>query len=232
MEGDYSSFVTSPGGTVEVAKKPKGRPKGSKNKPKASRPLVPGDDVMMTPYVLEVPHGNDVVQAISRFSFRQNTGLCVLTASGTVVNASLCLSSAASTPDIACPGHHAILSMSAAFGPRQCPTSGYAAKPLTVSLAAPNGHVIGGLVFGGLVSVGPVYVIATSFNSPSYHKLSSEDEERVRNTGAGEGERGNVPSPLPGGIPLNNDSRTAVHGLWTSVMKPPQPAPSTPPQYF
>ncbi|XP_028802109.1 AT-hook motif nuclear-localized protein 28-like [Neltuma alba] len=236
MDGDYSSFVasrtqtSSPGATVEVAKKHRGRPKGSKNKPKAARPLVPRND-MMAPYVLEVPHGNDVVRAISQFSLHKSTGLCILTASGAVVNASLCVSSVASAPDITCRGYHVILSMSAAFSPHQSLTSNYPPKPLTVSLAAPNGNVIGGLVSGSLVSAGPVYVIATPFNSPSYHKLSYEDEENGQNTTTGEGESGYAPSPLRGGIPVYSGNQAAVHGFWASVIRPPQPAPSTPPQY-
>ncbi|KAI9074176.1 hypothetical protein K1719_043857 [Acacia pycnantha] len=191
----------SPGSTLEVEKKPRGRPRGSKNKPnkETPRPPVPcvGRDVM-APYILEVPDGNDIVRAIYQFSISKNTGLCVLAASGTIFDASLRPSSAASAPGIAFPGRHAILSMSGTFAPHQYPTSDYAPKPLAVSLTAPNGHVFGGLVLGNLVSDGSVYVIAISFNRPSYYNISSHGvEQSLQNMAAAGGENGYAPSHLP-----------------------------------
>ncbi|KAI9074183.1 hypothetical protein K1719_043864 [Acacia pycnantha] len=57
----------------------------------------------MATYILEVPDGNDIVRAIYQFSISKNTGLCVLAASGTVADAFLRPSSAASAPGIAFP---------------------------------------------------------------------------------------------------------------------------------
>lgn len=79
------------GATVEAPLRKRGRPPGSKNKPKqqfgvTTRESEPSD---MSPYILEVGAGDDVVEAVSRFSRRKGTGLCILSASGTVANFSL-----------------------------------------------------------------------------------------------------------------------------------------------
>lgn len=51
---------------------------------------------------------------------------------------------------------------------------------------------MGGLVAGSLVAAGAVYVIAATFDNPSYHRLPVEDEGR--NSGSGGGGEGHSPS--------------------------------------
>ena len=55
----------------------------------APRPLPGSKNKPMSPYILEVPGRNDVVEAISKFCHLKNTDLCVLTASRTVANVTL-----------------------------------------------------------------------------------------------------------------------------------------------
>ncbi|KAF7817024.1 AT-hook motif nuclear-localized protein 17 [Senna tora] len=202
-------------------KRPKGRPKGSKNKPK---PALLASSVSvsdhMAPYLLQVPHGNDVVQAISQFSRRKNIGICVLSASGTVFNAAVRSSAALPAPDVTCPDRYLILSISAAFLPHQSLTSPTALKPLTVSLVAPSGHVVGGLVSGQLLAAGPVFVIATSFNNPIHYTLQSNEEDDAQNTAVasgGESEHAPPPNPLSDGMALyynHHDSLQLPFAQW------------------
>lgn len=79
---------TGDGASIEVVRRPRGRPPGSKNKPKPAAVVVAGREAepAMSPYVLEVPGGSDVVESISRFCRRRNTGLCILNAYGTVAD--------------------------------------------------------------------------------------------------------------------------------------------------
>uniref|UniRef100_A0A5B7B0K3 Putative DNA-binding protein ESCAROLA n=1 Tax=Davidia involucrata TaxID=16924 RepID=A0A5B7B0K3_DAVIN len=77
------------GATIEVVRRPRGRPPGSKNKPKPPVFITRDTEPSMSPYVLELPGGVDVVDAISRFCRKRNMGICVLTASGTVANVTL-----------------------------------------------------------------------------------------------------------------------------------------------
>lgn len=177
------------GATIEVVRRPRGRPPGSKNKPKPPVFITRDPEPAMTPYILEVPGGNDIVEAISRFCRRKNMGLCVLTGSGTVSNVTLRQPSATPGATVTFHGRFDILSISATFLPGT--TSFPVPNGFSISLAGPQGQVVGGLVAGTLVAAGTVYVIGSSFNNPSYHRLPTEDE--VRNSVSGGGGDGHSP---------------------------------------
>ncbi|KAK8662169.1 hypothetical protein V6N13_091756 [Hibiscus sabdariffa] len=72
------------GASIEVVRRPRGRPPGSKNKPKRSVLVYREPNPPMNPYVLEIPGENDLVEAISGFSRRKNIKIYVLNGSGTV----------------------------------------------------------------------------------------------------------------------------------------------------
>ncbi|KAL0322871.1 UNVERIFIED_CONTAM: AT-hook motif nuclear-localized protein 17 [Sesamum angustifolium] len=79
--------TTHDGATIEVVRRPRGRPPGSKNKPKP--PVIitrDSSEPSMSPYVLELPAGVDVVESTSRFCRKRNMGLCVLNGNGVVAN--------------------------------------------------------------------------------------------------------------------------------------------------
>ncbi|KAH7524735.1 AT-hook motif nuclear-localized protein 17 [Ziziphus jujuba] len=179
------------GATIEVVRRPRGRPPGSKNKPKPPVIITRDTEPAMSPYILEVPGGNDIVEAIARFCRRKNMGLCVLTGSGTVANVTLRQPSTTPGATVTFHGRFDILSICATFLPQttaSCPVP----NGFTISLAGPQGQIVGGLVAGTLIAAGTVYVIGASFNNPSYHRLPAEDE--VRNSGSADGH-----SPQSGG---------------------------------
>ncbi|KAK6940243.1 PPC domain [Dillenia turbinata] len=181
------------GASIEVVRRPRGRPPGSKNRPKPPVIITREANVpVMSPFVLELPGGVDIVDSISRFSRRKNLGLCILTGSGTVADVTLRQpSTAASSSTVTFHGRFDILSISATFFtqttsfPRPIP-SGF-----TISLAGPQGQIVGGAVAGPLLSAGIVYVIAASFNNPSYHRLPIEED--VPNSVSGGGAEGQSP---------------------------------------
>ncbi|XP_021808289.1 AT-hook motif nuclear-localized protein 17 [Prunus avium] len=190
------SNPSADGATIEVIRRPRGRPPGSKNKPKPPVIITRDSEPPMSPYILEVPGGSDVVEAVSRFCCRKNIGLCILTGSGTVANVTLRQPSTTPGATVTFHGRFDILSISATFLPQttpSCPVS--VPSGFTISLAGPQGQIVGGLVAGALVAAGTVYVIAASFNNPSYHRLPGEDEA-VRNSGSGDPHS----PPLSGGV--------------------------------
>ncbi|KAL4361389.1 hypothetical protein GQ457_04G024500 [Hibiscus cannabinus] len=71
----------------------------------------------MNPYVLEIPGGNDLVEAISNLSHRKNIRICVLNGSETVSNVTI--HQLSSTPEaiISFHGKFDILSLSATILP-------------------------------------------------------------------------------------------------------------------
>ncbi|WCJ42459.1 AT-hook motif nuclear-localized protein 17 [Euphorbia peplus] len=166
----------SDGATIEVGRRPRGRPPGSKNKPKPPPTLLHDPQPPpMTPYILEVPPGADLVDAIARFSRRKNIGICVLTGSGSVANVTLRQPSTTPPATITFHGRFDILSISATFMPQRVSYS--VPNGFTISLAGPQGQIVGGIVAGTLVAATTVYVIAATFSNPSFYRLPVEDED-------------------------------------------------------
>lgn len=182
---DVSTTTANDGASIEVAKRPRGRPPGSKNKPKPPVVITREPDPSMAPYVLELPGGTDIVDSVTRYCRKRNMGLCILTGSGTVANVSLRQPSSTPGATVTFHGRFDILSISATVFPSLSPSSTLAAfaNGFTISLAGPQGQIVGGAVVGPLMSAGPVYIIAASFNNPLYDRLPSEEE----NSGGGSG---------------------------------------------
>ncbi|MED6185814.1 AT-hook motif nuclear-localized protein 17 [Stylosanthes scabra] len=173
------------GATIEVVRRPRGRPPGSKNKPKPPVIITREPEPAMSPYILEVSSGNDVVEALARFSRRRNMGICVLNGSGTVANATLRQPGAAPGATVTFHGRFDILSVSATFLPQSSSQS--VPTAFAISLAGPQGQIVGGHVAGGLTAATTVFVVAASFNNPSFHRLPPEDDARNEVSG-GEGQ--------------------------------------------
>ncbi|XP_038705017.1 AT-hook motif nuclear-localized protein 17-like [Tripterygium wilfordii] len=222
------------GATIEVVRRPRGRPPGSKNKPKPPVIITRDPEPAMTPFLLEVPGANDVVDALSRFSLRRNLGLCVLTGSGTVANVTLRQPSATPGATITFHGRFDILSINATFLPQT--TLHPSPNIFTISLAGPQGQIVGGAVAGGLMAAGPVFLIASSFNNPSYHRLPPKEEAGNSVSGGGGGGDGHSPPVSSGGgvsgTPGDQSCGMSVYScnlgtdvIWAPTARPPPPPP-------
>ncbi|KAJ9146517.1 hypothetical protein P3X46_028772 [Hevea brasiliensis] len=232
-----NSSAGTDGATIEVVRRPRGRPPGSKNKPRPPVIIARDAEPAMSPYILEVPGGSDVVEAISSFCRRKNIGICVLSGSGAVANVTLRQPSTPPGSTITFHGSFDILSISATFLPQA--VSYPVPNTFTISLAGPQGQIVGGFVAGSLVAVGAVYVIAATFNNPSYHRLPGEDEGR--NSGSGGGGEGHSPSVSGAGAGGGDSGHTQGGGescgmamysshspsdvIWAPTARPPLPPP-------
>ncbi|KAL6983133.1 hypothetical protein U1Q18_016527 [Sarracenia purpurea var. burkii] len=185
------------GATIEVVRRPRGRPPGSKNKPKPPVIITRDTEPSMSPYVLELPGGVDIVETLTSFCRKRNTGLCVLTGSGTVGNVTLRQPSSTPGATVIFHGRFDILSLSATILPASTSMVQPMANGFTISLAGPQGQIVGGAVVGELLAAGPVYVIAASFNNPSFHRLPVQDE--VHNNSSSGGNEGQSPPEVHGG---------------------------------
>ncbi|KAL2317636.1 hypothetical protein Fmac_031512 [Flemingia macrophylla] len=187
------------GATIEVVRRPRGRPPGSKNKPKPPLIITREPEPAMSPFILEVPGGSDVVEALARFSRRKNTALCVLSASGTVSNVTLRQPSLTPGATVTFHGRFDILSLSATLLLHASPSAALPSSAFAVSLAGPQGQIVGGLVVGSLLAAATVFIIAASFNNPSFHRLSSEDDDQDNSVSCGGGGDAQSP-PVSGGV--------------------------------
>ncbi|XP_071695775.1 AT-hook motif nuclear-localized protein 23-like [Rutidosis leptorrhynchoides] len=161
------------GGGDIVGRRPRGRPAGSKNKPKPPVIITRESANTLRAHILEIGNGCDVFDCIATYARKRQRGICILSGSGIVTNVSLRQPSAAGSV-VALHGRFEILSLSGSFLPPPAPPG---ATSLTIFLAGGQGQVVGGNVVGELTAAGPVIVIASSFTNVAYERLPLEDEE-------------------------------------------------------
>ncbi|VFQ72874.1 unnamed protein product [Cuscuta campestris] len=170
--GQGALVISEPGSS---GRRPRGRPPGSKNKPKPPIVITKESPNSLHSHVLEISSGSDIVDCISTFAQRCHRGVSVLSGTGVVADVTLRQLNA---PEgvVTLHGKFEILSLSGAFLPSPSPlrTTG-----LTVYLAGGQGQVLGGNVMGALVASGPVVVIAATYMNAAYQRLPLEEEEEV-----------------------------------------------------
>ncbi|KAG0477863.1 hypothetical protein HPP92_012582 [Vanilla planifolia] len=181
-------------GAVEVGnRRPRGRPPGSKNKPKPPIFVTRDSPNALRSHVMEVAGGADVADSIAQFARRRQRGVCVLSGTGAVANVTLRQPSAPGAV-VALQGRFEILSLTGTFLPGPAPPG---STGLTVYLAGGQGQIVGGSVVGSLVAAGPVMVVAATFSNATYERLPLEEEEEDDDGhGGGSGGGGGGP-PMP-----------------------------------
>ncbi|KAI3501178.1 hypothetical protein L2E82_40748 [Cichorium intybus] len=163
----------SEGKELEISRRPRGRPAGSKNKPKPPIIITRDSANALRTHVMEVADGCDVMESIATFARRRQRGVCIMSGSGTVTNVTL-RQPASPGAVVTLHGRFEILSLSGSFLPPPAPP---AATGLTIYLAGGQGQVVGGSVVGALLAAGPVVIMAASFSNAAYERLPLEDEE-------------------------------------------------------
>ncbi|RWW79716.1 hypothetical protein BHE74_00011981 [Ensete ventricosum] len=209
-------------GAVEVgSRRPRGRPLGSKNKPKPPIFITRDSPNVLRSHVMEVAGGADVAECIAQFARRRQCGVSVLSGVGTVANVTL-RQPAAPGAVVSLHGRFEILSLTGTFlpGPALPGSTG-----LTVYLAGEQCQVMGGSVVGSLLATGPVMVVATTFGNATYERLPLEGEEEgeEEETGGGGGGVGGLldpsllsmynlpPNLIPDGQQLAHDEVARAH---------------------
>lgn len=156
-------------------RRPRGRPPGSKNKPKAPILVTRDSPNALRSHVMEVAGGADVADSIAAYARRRRRGVSVLSASGCVANVSLRQPAGGGTAVVPLHGKFGILSLTGTFLPGAAPVG---STGLTVYLAGGQGQVVGGAVVGPLVAAGPVMVIAATFANAQYERLPLEGQDQ------------------------------------------------------
>lgn len=117
-----------------------------------------------TPHVITIAAGEDVAVKIMSFSQQGPRAICILSANGAISNVTL-RQCATSGGTVTYEGRFEILSLSGSFLPMESGGTRSRTGGLSVSLAGPDGHVIGGVVAGLLMAASPVQVVVGSFLS-------------------------------------------------------------------
>ncbi|KAM4108830.1 hypothetical protein ACB094_03G075200 [Castanea mollissima] len=112
-----------------------------------------------TPHVISVAAGEDVGQKIMMFMQQSKREICILSASGSISNASL-RQPATSGGNITYEGRFEIISLSGSYVRTEL---GGRTGGLSICLSSTDGQIIGGGVGGPLKAAGPVQVIVGTF---------------------------------------------------------------------
>ncbi|XP_042466097.1 AT-hook motif nuclear-localized protein 20-like, partial [Zingiber officinale] len=183
-------------GAVEAGpRRPRGRPPGSKNKPKPPIFITRDSPNALRSHVMEVAPGADVAECIAQFARRRQCGISVLSGAGAVANVTLRQPSAPGAAVVSLQGRFEILSLAGTFLPGPAPLG---STGLIVYLAGGQGQVVGGSVVGALVAVSPVMVIAATFSNATYERLPLDDED---DGPTNSGSAGPLPTAGGGGLP-------------------------------
>ncbi|XP_041017546.1 AT-hook motif nuclear-localized protein 14 [Juglans microcarpa x Juglans regia] len=166
---------------------------------KKSHLVAPGNAGQgFTPHIITVAAGEDVGQKIMMFMQQSKRELCILSASGSISNASL-RQPATSGGNIAYEGRFEIISLSGSYVRTEL---GGRTGGLSVCLSSTDGQIIGGGVGGPLRAAGPVQVIVGTFLF---------DTKKDINAGVkGDTSASKMPSPVGGAAVSSIGFRSAI----------------------
>ncbi|KAK4797462.1 hypothetical protein SAY86_029788 [Trapa natans] len=181
-------------GAVEVVvnRRPRGRPPGSKNKPKPPIFVTRDNPCALKSHVLEVASGADVVESMAVFARRRQRGVYILSGSGFVANVTLRQLGMGGAAVVPLQGRLEILSLAGSFLPGPSPPG---STGLTVYLAGGQGQVVGGKVVGPLLAAGQIMIIAATFANATYERLPLPEQEESNSGGQQDPAAGSGGSP-------------------------------------
>ncbi|CAB4300360.1 unnamed protein product [Prunus armeniaca] len=174
------SSSANPGMVTSTPKRGRGRPPGSGKKQQLASlgELLSGSAGMgFTPHIITIAMGEDIATKIMSFSQQGPRALCILSANGAVSTVTLRQPST-SGGTVTYEGRFEIICLSGSYLLTESGGSRNRTGGLSVSLASPDGRVIGGGVGGMLIAASPVQVIVGSFIWGS-SKTKSKKREAV-----------------------------------------------------
>ncbi|KAE9596309.1 hypothetical protein Lal_00048780 [Lupinus albus] len=162
-------------------KRPRGRPFGSKNKPKP--PIVirqQSSEDSLKPVVIEIPIGNNIIEALITFAHHHRVSISILSGSGSVTEITL------RHNVFPINGTCRILSLTGSYIGVHLPSFAssnvdafHPCSSFGIMVAGPQGKVFGGVIGGRVIAASVVMVVATVSKNPQFHRLSFINENIV-----------------------------------------------------
>ncbi|TKY46687.1 AT-hook motif nuclear-localized protein 17 [Spatholobus suberectus] len=149
-------------------KKPRGRPPGSKNKPKpAPLPLAQPADPNVRLVIVDVPPGSDVMESIFDVARRDHVSVTILSATGMIASVTL-RNTPHGAPAVTLHGPFTLLSFTGSYIYNNQYTLRAGATPppplsFGINLSTSQGQVFGGTIGGRVVAGNDVTLVASTF---------------------------------------------------------------------
>ncbi|GAB4855976.1 hypothetical protein Ancab_024616 [Ancistrocladus abbreviatus] len=166
------------GGSGGGGRKPRGRPPGSKNKPKPPIYITRETEPSLKTLQLEISSGSDIVEMVQNFARKNQVGVNIINGLGSISDA--VLKHPIHSQSITLSGTFDLLNVSGTFlgfstcNSREKSSSG-GSHSLAVFLGGTGGQVYGGIVMGKLVAASNVVLNASTFTNYEFHRLSAAD---------------------------------------------------------
>ncbi|KAB1217114.1 putative DNA-binding protein ESCAROLA [Morella rubra] len=129
-----------------------------------------------TPHIITVNAGEDVTMKVISFSQQGPRAICILSANGVISSVTL-RQPDSSGGTLTYEGRFEILSLSGSFMPSDSGGTRSRSGGMSVSLASPDGRVVGGGVAGLLVAASPVQVVVGSFLTGNQHEQKPKKQK-------------------------------------------------------
>ncbi|XP_074358205.1 AT-hook motif nuclear-localized protein 29-like [Apium graveolens] len=172
------------GGISSPKRRPPGRPRGSKNKPKHTNVSNCESPNTLKMHLLEVSSGVDIVETLNNYARQRGRGVCILNGNGMVSNVIIRQPATSSLFGgfITLPGAFELISITGAVLPPPAPPG---SGSLSIFLSGGHGNVLGGNVEGPLIATGTVVLTLASFANAVFERIPVRDNEAVELEDAG-----------------------------------------------
>ncbi|KAI3762410.1 hypothetical protein L1987_52840 [Smallanthus sonchifolius] len=178
-------------------------------------PYTPGEQVAysvgpdFTPHVLTVNSGEDVNMKIISFAQQGSKAICVLAANGAISNVTLRQANS-SGGTFTYEGRFDILSLSGAFISNDNGGAKGMSGGMSVSLAGPDGLVLGGSLAGMLVAASPIQVILGSFLPGHQHESQNPKKSKLEPISA-------ISLPIVAAMPIFKETINRAQGVEPNI---------------
>ncbi|KAG9160707.1 hypothetical protein Leryth_017499 [Lithospermum erythrorhizon] len=128
------------------------------------------------PHMIAVNAGEDVSMKIISFSQQGPRAICIISAVGVISNVTLRQPNS-SGGTLTYEGRFEILSLSGSFTPTETGGSRSRSGGMSISLASPDGRVVGGVLAGLLIAATPVQVVVGSFLPGNHQEVKPKKQK-------------------------------------------------------
>ncbi|KAL7111515.1 hypothetical protein ACP275_05G093900 [Erythranthe tilingii] len=129
-----------------------------------------------TPHIITVNAGEDVTMKVISFSQQGPRAICILSANGVISSVTL-RQPDSSGGTLTYEGRFEIVSLTGSFMPSETGGMRNRSGGMSVSLASPDGRVVGGGVAGLLVAASPVQIVIGSFLAGHEHEQKTKKQK-------------------------------------------------------